>query len=147
MKNSTSRIALCLSALAVLLSGVSFVLLCLNFSHDKAPDGYEALQKFTMYIGTNDKDTEQLEMTLDEAEALTDEIALRYAEIFTSTIGSGKWLNADGTRTEETTLIYIFYGITDKQAEQIAGDVCLALNQSSVLIERSDSIATFYSIE
>jgi hypothetical protein len=131
-------IIICFVAVAVI-----FIIALSN----RMPDSYEAMTKFTMYIGTNDKDTEKLEMTLDEAEALVDDIALRYAEIFTSTVGAGKWLNADGTRAEEATLIYIFYGITDSQAEQIAEDVCRELNQSTVLIERSDSIASFYSLD
>jgi hypothetical protein len=139
-----NKIRITIGLISILLSTAAFISVIVYIN--RVPDGYEAMTKFTMYIGTNDKDTEKLEMTLEEAEALVDDIALSYAEIFTSTIGAGKWRNDDGSRTEETTLIYIFYGITDQQAEQIADEVCRALNQSSVLIERSDSMAMFYSV-
>jgi hypothetical protein len=106
-------------------------------------NGYESNDCYTLYIGTSDKDTAKLEIPIEEAQKIVTDIAYKYSDGFTSYVATGGWVD-DGVRFDETTLVYVFIGIDKESAEAIAGEVCVALNQSSVLIEYSKTYSKYY---
>jgi hypothetical protein len=106
--------------------------------------GYEANDSYTLYIGTSDKDTGKLEIPIEEAKAIITDIAYKYVEGFTCYTAEGGWIDGD-MQYDETSLVYVFVGIDKESAEAIADEVCVALNQASVLIEYSKTYSTFYS--
>jgi hypothetical protein len=106
---------------------------------------YDKNDCYTLYIGTSDKDTAKLEIPIEEAQNIVADIAYNYSDGFTSYVATGGWVD-DGVRYYETTLVYVFIGIDKDSAEAIADEVCVALNQSSVLIEYSKTYSTYYSV-
>jgi hypothetical protein len=105
---------------------------------------YDESDCYTLYIGTSDKDTAELEIPIEEAQKIVADIAYKYSDGFTSYVATGGWVD-DGVRYDEITLVYVFIGIDKDSAETIAGEICVALNQSSVLIEYSKTYSTYYS--
>jgi hypothetical protein len=105
---------------------------------------YDKNDCYTLYIGTSDKDTAELKMPIKEAQKIVADIAYKYSDGFTSYVATGGWID-EGVRFDETTLVYVFIGIDKESAEAIAGEVCVALNQSSVLIEYNKTYSTYYN--
>jgi hypothetical protein len=143
-KNNPFIFAIIITALALALPAFVFGLLSIagidKIQNDRV---YDRSETYTLYIGTNDKDTNLPVMSLDDAERVVTEIAFAYADGFTSYRAKGGWISGE-TRYDELTLVYVFNGITQETAEQIAADVNAALNQSSVLISRSYTDSTYY---
>jgi hypothetical protein len=123
------------SVFAVTISVISLV---------DVDNGYDSNDCYTLYIGTSDKDTAKLEIPIEEAQRIVADIAYKYSDGFTSYVATGGWID-EGVRFDETTLVYVFIGIDKESAEAIAGEVCVALNQSSVLIEYSKTYSTYYN--
>jgi hypothetical protein len=109
-----------------------------------ANNGYDSNDCYTLYIGTSDKDTAKLEIPIEEAKNTVADIAYKYSDGFTSYTATGGWIDK-GMRYDETTLVYVFIGIDKESAEAIADEVCIGLNQSSVLIEYSKVYSTYYN--
>jgi hypothetical protein len=140
MKNKSqfviSIITLIFSVSALVISVISFV----------GTDDYNVRDRYTLYIGTSDKDTGTPEIPLSEAEEIVKDIAYKHADGFTVYIASGGW--DDGNmRYDETTLVVEFLGINRETAELIAAEACVALNQSSVLIEYSKSRSIYLAAD
>ncbi len=104
-------------------------------------------QRYTLYIGTNDKDTYTQLIPLDEAKALVNEICSRYTGGYTVLEAQGGWVDDAGILTEEDTLIYCFDQITKEQLTPIMDEVLQALNQNSILVESSQIQSWYYSGE
>jgi hypothetical protein len=139
MKNKIYPVILVIALLiSIFAAAVSFVSLV------GKSGGYEPNDRYTLYIGTSDKDTGKLEIPIEEAEQIVADIAYKYSDGFTSYVAVGGWDDGE-VRYDETTLVYVFIGIDKAGAEAIADEVCLALNQSSVLIEYSKTYSSYYS--
>ncbi|MDR0943732.1 MAG: hypothetical protein LBM41_04280 [Ruminococcus sp.] len=128
-------LALIFSVFAMIISVISLV---------STNNGYDSNDCYTLYIGTSDKDTAKPEIQIEEAQKIVADIAYKYSDGFTSFIATGGWID-EGVRYDETTLVYVFIGIDKASAEAIADEVCVALNQSSVLIEYSKTYSTYYN--
>ena len=103
--------------------------------------------KYIMYVGTNDKDTYEPVMALDEAKELANNICAKYTSGYTQLDAKGGWLDDNGVLTQENTLVYIFFDATEQQLQNIMDELISELNQSSILIEKQDVLYTFYSAE
>jgi hypothetical protein len=109
-------------------------------------DSYNVNDRYTLYIGTSDKDTGTTEIPLDEAKEIVAEIAYKYTDGFTNFVATGGWDDGN-VRYNETTLVYIFIGIDRETAELIAAEACVALDQSSVLIEYNKSRSIYLAAD
>lgn len=105
----------------------------------------ERALKYTLYIGLNDKDTYQQEITTLEAEEIVTEIALKYVDGFTRVLAKGAYTDDQGVVTYENTLIYEFIYVSEEQINQIMDEVLLALNQNSILVVREEVDCQFYT--
>ncbi len=101
--------------------------------------------KYTLYIGTNDKDTYQQEIPFDECVQIVTEICTQYTGGCTLVDATGYWQDETGTITSEQTIQCVLEDISEEDVHKIADDVIDALNQNSVLIETQDVTSEFYS--
>jgi hypothetical protein len=100
--------------------------------------------KYTLYIGTNDKDTYIQEISTEDAKNIINSICVEYVGGYTSQEATGGWIDETNTLTMENTLIYHFYDVTEDQIISIMNDVLIKLNQKSILIEAQDVNYTYY---
>lgn len=103
------------------------------------------VEKYTMYIGTNDKDTYKLEIPLDECKRRIDAICTKHVEGFSVDLIKGNWVDEGGVMTDENTYVYIFYNTSDEAIKNIMDEVLVQLNQNTILIEKEYVTSSFYS--
>ncbi len=146
----------CKNSFATVLSVINFIIiLCLGvFIALNATDVFKANnteiksdEKYVIYIGTNDKDTYKQEISTEQAKNIVDSICVKYTDGFTSLQANGGWVDETNTLTQENTLIYVFYEISQEQLENIMDDILEQLNQNSILIEKQQSLYTYYNGE
>lgn len=104
-----------------------------------------AHQKYTLYIGLNDRDTYSQKISTSDARQIVDEICARHTDGYTSFNGAGGWVDSSGVLTQEETLVYMFYDIDENHLTQIMDEALDALNQSSILVEKDQAAYTYYS--
>ncbi|MCD7918404.1 MAG: DUF3574 domain-containing protein [Clostridiales bacterium] len=98
---------------------------------------------YTIYIGTNDKDTYTQLIALEDAKALVNEICSGYVEGYTVMEANGGWVDELGVLTEEQTLVYSFTDVQEEDLIAIMDEVLEVLNQNSILVETSE-VQSFY---
>ena len=54
-------------------------------------------------------------------------------------------MDGTDTLTQENTLVYAFYEVTEEQLVNIMEEILTALNQNSILLEKQEAIYTYYS--
>ena len=90
-------------------------------------------EKFTLYIGLNDKDTKRQEIsTLDAYKIVSRAIGDCSIQELT-----GFYTHHDGIVVTEKTLKAEVFGKTPEDIKKIAEFIKLALNQESVIIEKT----------
>ena len=107
--------------------------------------GSEQIQKYTLYIGTNDKDTGTQLISTEDAHKIVGEICEKYVTGYTVMEAQGNWLSEDGMRHRENTLIYSFSDADEVKIQSIMDEVLIALNQESILAETELSDSVFYT--
>ncbi|MBR6393121.1 MAG: DUF3574 domain-containing protein [Eubacterium sp.] len=101
--------------------------------------------QYVMYVGTNDKDTNEPVCTREEAKAKAENILIKHFGGYTIQDAEGGWLGDDGKRYEEYSLV-IYLSDTDKEAvHKAADDFIKEFNQSSILIQANETKTEFYS--
>ena len=101
--------------------------------------------KYTLYIGTNDRDTYQQEIPYDECVEKVTEICMRHTGGCTLAQATGYWADDTGAITSEQSIQCILEDVTLEQVHEIADEVLEALNQNSILIETQGVTSEFYA--
>ncbi len=101
--------------------------------------------QYVMYLGTNDKDTNEPYGTPEEAKATVDKVLTKYFEGFTIQEANGGWLNDDGSVAHEYTLVILLSDTTPEKVHSAADKLIQEFNQSSVLIQANRTKTEFYS--
>lgn len=125
---------------------VNMVVLCLFFfvlmpqtslssQNESGVINFENSDYYVLYIGTNDKDTDEALLSVEEAQAIVNGISQKYTDGFTSLTAWGHWNSPQNTWVSEDTLIYLYYGVSEDDIVNIADEVVAELNQYSVMIE------------
>ena len=99
---------------------------------------------YTLYIGTNDKETYTQIMPTDEAKQLVDAICSKHVDSFTFQDANGTWSDEKGIITHENTIICQFDEIDEETLFQICDDLRSALNQDTILIQKERVQLDFY---
>ena len=102
-------------------------------------------KKYVLYIGTNDKDTYKQVISTEEAREIVNEICIKYVDGYTASEAKGGWVDETDTLTQENTLVYAFYEVTEEQLVNIMEEILEALNQNAILVEKQEAIYTYYS--
>ena len=101
-------------------------------------------KKYTMYLGTNDKDTLKQELPTEAIREQMHEICMRHADGYTVSIMEGYYRDGAGNPTHEVTLVYVFFDTSLESVKKIMDEAQVKFNQSSILLEESKSKSIFY---
>ncbi len=130
--------ALVIAIIALCLSIVSLVI-------QKPPEQKAQDIQYVMYLGTNDKDTNEPVCGPEEAKARATEILVEHFGGYTIQEASGGWADGGMLYTEYTLVIYLSDTTLD-EVHAAADDMIRAFNQSSVLIQANETSTEFYSV-
>ncbi len=127
--------------------GINLVLtgILLAFQIKRNIEESSRMTKYTLYIGTNDKDTYKQEIKYDVCVTKVRDICVKYASGCTLFDATGYWTDEKSNITEEKTIGCILEDIVLDTVYKICDDVLVALNQNSILIETDNVSAQFYS--
>ena len=99
---------------------------------------------YTLYVGTNDKDTYKQEIPTDEAKHIVDEICTKYVNGFTVQDSIGTWNDENDIITHENTIMCYLDDIDEETLHRICDEIRSALNQNTVLIQKEYTALDFY---
>ncbi|MBQ0051136.1 MAG: DUF3574 domain-containing protein [Treponema sp.] len=128
---------------------VSFALILIGFNLfyvlNSIQKSNEPDCQYTLYIGTNDKDTYKPEISYDDAVKLVAEICSEHLEGYTIFDADGYWTDESGTPVSERTIVCKIINSDSEAVQKIIDKVLVKLNQSSVLVEKSMVNISFVS--
>ncbi len=91
--------------------------------------------EYTMYVGTNDKETYQLEMPLEDAKNIVHNAMMdQFPDGFTMYEARGVWRDEYHVVTLEYTFVCIAETSDAAKVYKVADELLVALNQSTILI-------------
>ena len=105
----------------------------------------ESAEKYTLYLGLNDKDTFKQKFSTEDSLKKANQICAKYAGGYTQLSANGGWTNDDGTMGHENTLVYIIYDITEDKLQGMLDELLKKFNQSSILVEKELESHIYYS--
>ena len=132
MKNKTGIIALVISVVAIVLSIVNLV-----------PSAGSTDVQYVMYIGTNDKDTDEPVCTPEEAKKLVEYVLLGHFGGYTIQEADGSWEDS-GTLYQEYSIVAILSDTNLDAVHKAADELCDRLNQAAILIQTNKTTTEFY---
>lgn len=129
-----------LLAINMILSGV-----LLGFQISSNISKQNEQTKYTLYIGTNDKDTYKLEIPFEECLSKVTNICTKYTSGCTIYEANGYWKDEKDNITTERTIACILEDIILETVYKICDEVIVSLNQNSILIEQNSIYSSYYS--
>ena len=140
MKNRLGTVAAILAAVAVVLSAVALIVAVIPSKPAEQP---KTDTQYVLYLGTNDKDTNQPVFAEEEAKEKLIEILLDHFGGYTIQEARGGWIDGETVYREYTLVIYL--SDTDLNHVHAAADRMISVfHQSSVLIQANTTITEFY---
>ena len=102
--------------------------------------------QYVMYLGTNDKDSNEPVFTPEEAKDEAEKILLKHFGGYTIQQADGGWIDGETVYTEYTLVIYL--SDTNRESVHAAADEMIEkFHQSSVLIQENQTTTEFYAGE
>ena len=132
MKNKTMSVLLCISLIFSIIILIGFVGI-IALAAGQTPE-------YTLYIGTNDKDTGTALLTYDEAIAIADSVCSRYFEGYTLYDASGRWVDPSGNLISENTIVCHITNVNKDAVINAVSELRDALNQYSIMVEAKKSL-------
>lgn len=128
---------LILCAAALCLSALSLVVACKS-------DREQGDLQYVLYLGTNDKDSNQPVFSHEQAKQTLTDILVRRFGGYTVQEANGGWIDGDTEYQEYTLVIYL--SDTDlEQVHALCDELIKTFNQSSVLIQANRTQTEFYA--
>lgn len=141
MSKKVNMIVLVIALLALCVSAVS-LFVALQPKQEDVKDEQDL--QYVLYLGTNDKDTNEPVFSPDEARTKAEDILIEHFGGYTIQEAHGGW-EYEGTRYQEYTIV-IYLSDTNLDAVHAAAkDMIRVFNQSSVLIQTNSTVTEFYS--
>ena len=109
------------------------------------PEAEAADVQYVLYLGTNDKDTNEPVFAPEEAKETLQQILIANFGGYTIQDATGGWVGEDGTEYQEYTLIIYLSDTTEAQVHAVADELIDVFHQSSVLIQANPTRTEFYS--
>lgn len=103
--------------------------------------------QYVLYLGTNDKDTNEAVYSPAEAKFHADDILIRHFRGFTIQEATGGWVEDNGVIAHEYTLVIYLSDTTLDKVHSAADELIKDFNQSSVLIQANETKTEFYSLQ
>ena len=130
-----------IAAIAICLSAVTLVLTL-------QPKQQEPQEKqdtqYVMYLGTNDKDTNEPVFSPEQARTKAEDILVKHFGGYTIQEAHGGW-ESDGKRYQEYTIVIYLSDTTLDKVHAAADEMLGTFRQSSVLIQSNKTSTEFYS--
>ena len=104
-----------------------------------------AQKKFTMYLGTNDKDNLNQEIPTEKIREEMHEICMKYVDGYTVTAAEGYYRDKNNNISHETSLIYVFMDADIHAIQKIMDEALVKFNQGSILLEENNAKSIFYT--
>ena len=139
MSKKLSAVICAIAVIALCLSAVNLYL-ALRPQEKPAAD-----VQYVLYLGTNDKDTNQPVFTPDEAKAKLKSILIQSFGGYTIQEANGGWVDDAGTEYQEYTLVIYLSDTTPDKVHTVCDELVQVFNQSSVLIQANETRTEFYS--
>ncbi len=139
MKNKSNLIFSLFMVAIIALSSVALVSGCDKSA--KVDDDTDV--QYVLYLGTNDKDTNEPVYTHEVSKQKAIEILLKYFGGYTVQEADGGWIDGDKVYTEYTLVIYLSDTTLDK-VHAACDEMIQVFNQSSVLIQANSTKTEFY---
>ena len=143
MSKKIGWIAAILSVVAIIL-GIAALAAAKKPAEKVEPEKKDV--QYVLYLGTNDKDTNEPVFAPDEAKEKAEEILLDHFGGYTIQEANGGWKDGDIVYTEYTLVIYLS-DTTLKDVHAAADEMVKTFHQSSVLIQANETTTEFYSGE
>ena len=141
MSKKINLIVLVIALLALCVSAVSLSV-TLQPKQEDVKDEQDV--QYVLYLGTNDKDTNEPVFSPDEARTKAEDILIEHFGGYTIQEAHGGW-EYEGTRYQEYTIV-IYLSDTNLDAVHAAAkNMIRVFNQSSVLIQTNSTVTEFYS--
>ena len=144
MSKKLGIITLIVALIAAALSAAALTT-ALHPAASTAQEQREEIQ-YVMYLGTNDKDTNQPVCPPEQAKEKAEEILIDHFGGYTIQEANGGWIDGDTVYREYTLVIHL----SDTTADAVhaaAKDLIREFNQSSVLIQANRTETEFYAGE
>ena len=150
------KAALLIAILAMCVSLVSLAFCLKPISAGKTDEKTEAQTEevtqaqaediqYVLYLGTNDKDTNEPVFEPEEAKTRLKEILISYMGGYTIQEANGGWTDDTGKEYQEYTLV-IYLSDTDADTvHKLCDELIATYNQSSVLIQMNKTQTEFYA--
>ena len=135
----SKKIVAVLAVLCILAVGLSAAALAAAYRPEKPAE-----IQYVMYLGTNDKDTNEPVFEPEEAKEQAKAVLIKRFGGYTIQEASGGWIDGDTVYQEYTLVIYL----SDTDAEQVhaaAAELIDVFHQSSVLIQANQTTTEFYA--
>ena len=129
--------ALFIAIIAQCLSVMNFVMA----QKSEVSDGAD--MQYMIFLGTNDKNTNEPVFSHEEARAKAEEILLNRFGGYTIQEATGGW-DDDGTLYREYTLVICLSDTTIEEVRAAADEMLRVFNQKSVLIQSNETKTEFY---
>lgn len=103
--------------------------------------------EYTIYVGTNDKETYQLEIPIDEARDIVHNTLMNhFSDGFTMYEAKGVWRDEKSVITLEYTFVCILEKVERAEVYKTVDELLVALNQSTILVvENIAKAVNFYT--
>ena len=130
-----------IAAIALCLSAVTLVVTLL-LKQQVAQENQDT--QYVMYLGTNDKDTNEPVFNSEQAKKNAEDILIRHFGGYTIQDAHGGW-ESDGKRYQEYTIVIYLSDTTADKVHAAADEMIETFHQSSVLIQTNKTVTEFYS--
>lgn len=141
MSKKVNMIVLVIALLALCVSAVS-LFVALQPKQEDVKDEQDV--QYVLYLGTNDKDTNEPVFSPDEARTKAEDILIEHFGGYTIQEAHGGW-EYEGTRYQEYTIVIYLSDTSLDAVHAAAKDMIRVFNQSSVLIQTNSTVTEFYS--
>ena len=137
MSKKSGIIILAVALLALCLSGAALIKVL-------SPAEETGEIQYVLYLGTNDKDTNEPVFSPEEAQEKAEQVLIDHFGGYTISEAHGGW-EYEGTRYSEYTLIIYLSDTTLDEVHAASEDLIEVFHQSSVLIQANETTTEFYS--
>ena len=141
MSKKQGIVVLLISVLAI---GLSIAALIAWIGFRPQTDTADEDVQYVLYLGTNDKDTNEPVFPPEEAKSRAEEILLGSFGGYTIQEANGGWID-EGLVYREYTLVIYLSDTTLEQVHEAADILIREFNQSSVLIQANRTRTEFYA--
>ncbi len=130
--------------LGIIAVAVSLIALLNPSTPSARPEPAGEDVQYVMYLGTNDKDTNEPVYPPEEAKEKAQDILLKHFGGYTIQEASGGWVDGDKVYREHTLVIYLSDTDIDR-VHSAADEMIEEFRQSSVLIQANRTVTEFYA--